>query len=1168
MSLGKNITRFASIVIVLALAACSSSSSGGGNAILSAVQDLTADPDGMTTTVTFSKAPGVLTPANFASDGTANAIGVIVAATTATVSWNERVTPADSIQAVGISGVSAAFMAVTTSNATAPTFTVTGASQVPGLGTDTLQITFAGPRMVETLAEDPANWDLVVNLQSLDLTGSTFSLNPATQVLDITLGQNANLHAAFSIEATGLMSVADIALATGLTVGAATGDTTAPTLISANQNLTEDEFGRIVDFTFDEAMDPVFSTGLARFGVTLPEVATAVSQPTGDVLRVTFSGPVVPAVDNVTLSGLVDAHGNAYPTGPQAIAQPAPVVNTYSPIPVAATVENAINDTITVITTQAFDPDSAILPASWVMNVNAAPIDLSMQTVAYDFLTKTLTVTLNFDMQNGDAFDITGNVLEVDGQTFNSAFIGGVVGGDATAPTVAGVLQNRTLDPTGMTLDVQMSEDVDSVEAQNIANWAVTGGVNVLTATLQPNLDVVRLTLDAVAVPGDVTASGDAVEDLAGNGMPAPQAGLVITSTDATVPTAVTGVANALEGALNDSIIVVFDDRMIQAEAEDDANWTIESPVGTPVPTAGTTISYNPASQRTTLIFDAGTTVNLQRGDDYSVAFANMRDIGGNIIGGGSVTGPVLAETTLPAVHTIFRDAITVDEVVIYFTEPSGMLDDVYVPVTNTDGSRYVLRDNIGGFKADATIATVLNDGLGVRVDFGVVVGATDTIDVINVQDLAGNPMFPQMAVPTVAEDATLPSLDTGVSTCVSISGESNDVVTIVFDRAMSPWQILNSSNYVVDPGAPIDLSTADFAFDGDRTVSITLLSRDDLQTGGAHTVTVNNIYTAQGIPRTVADTEVGILATGDVALPTVIAGDLRVDPLNANSLLVEVDEAVDKVAAETAANYNYNGGSFATSAVQISPRTVRATFGVTPVIGLNTDVTVTDLAGNASGVLTRAVTAADTDSPIIVPPTGTSVSNVGGDYVVVGFNEPVDPAIAVNVNNYAIHNSGAFLDLTNAVAVYDSSSLTVTIYLPAGQELDPSAAITVTIQNIADLSGNALPGPVVAGGAVGGDMTAPDFASAYVNYRQDPTGLIVDVLFDEDVDTAFVEDELNWTASGGQTINTVTLMNSNFARVQLATPLGPAETLDIVTGLADVAGNATVGAINVVPEQ
>lgn len=1168
MSLGKSLTRFASFIIVLALAGCGGSSGGGtSNGIVSAVQDLTADPDGLTTTISFAVPPGVLTTANFASDGAPTPVGVIVAGADATVTWDQRIPPGVSVQAIGVPDTPASFISITSSDASAPTFAITDASQIAGLGTDTIEITFSGPRVVEALAEDPSNWELIVNSQVMDLTGSTFVLNTGTQVLDITLGSNANLHAAFSLEASNLTSVSDVAIATtGAIVGAATGDTTAPTLVSANQNLTEDEYGRVVDFTFSEAMDPVFSTGLSHFGVTLPEIPTSVSQPSEDVLRVTFSGPVVPGTDTVTLTNLVDAHGNAFPNGPQAVAQPSPVANAFDGFPAATTVENALNDVITVVTTQAFDPDSAENAANWTLNVDSVLIDLSLQTLSYDFLAKTLTIQLDFDMQNGDAFDITGNVIEVDGETFGTLYIGAVAG-DTTEPTVASISQNRTVDPTGQTIDIHMNEDIDSVQAEITGNWSVTGGLSVLTADQQPNLDIIRLTLDGPAVPGDVTVSADNLVDIAGNAMSAAQTGIAVTSTDITAPSAAVGVVTAVEGALNDTIVVVFDDAMVQSEVEDDTNWTIESPVGTSVPATGATISYNPASQRTTLTFAAGTTVNFQRGDDYSIVVSNMRDVGGNTVTATPVTGDVIAETNLPAVHTIYRDAINADEVVIRFTEPCGRLDDLYDAGSNVDGTRYVLRTSGGVLVANATGATVLDDGLGVRVSFGVVVGATDTVDVIGAQDLAGNPLFPELMVATVAEDATLPSLDTGVSTFVSVSGEANDVVTVVFDRAMSPWGLLDHSNYVLDPGTPLDLSGAQFAFDGDRTVTIQIDSRDNLQTGDAHDLTINNVSTAQGIERTVAQTEATILATGDVGVPTVLSSEVKLDPTDTSSLLIEVDEAVDRTTAETAASYDFNSGNIATSATLISPRTVRATFGVLPTAGLDIDFTVTDLAGNVTGVLTRTVAAADTAAPLIVPPVGTSVAGEGGDTVVIGFTEPVNPAIATNFNNYVVHNGGRFLDLTNAFIQYSSATMTVTIHLPVGQELYPSSAVTVTVTNIEDLSGNALAGPVVAGGSVSGDTTPPAFDRAFANYREDATGLVIDVLFSEDVEASFVEDESNWSASGGQSVTNVTLMNPNFARVTLGSPLLASETLDLLSGLLDLAQNASVASDSVTPE-
>src|SRR6185436_8960721 len=101
----------------------------------------------------------------------------------------------------------------------------------------------------------------------------------ALQRVDVTLGASANLHATFTIAASGIHSVADVLVAAGPVGGNATGDSTPPGLVSANQNLAEDEYGRVVDFTFDEAMDPVFSTALGHFSSAAPDLATNVEQP-------------------------------------------------------------------------------------------------------------------------------------------------------------------------------------------------------------------------------------------------------------------------------------------------------------------------------------------------------------------------------------------------------------------------------------------------------------------------------------------------------------------------------------------------------------------------------------------------------------------------------------------------------------------------------------------------------------------------------------------------------------------------------------------------------------------------------------------------------------------------------------------------------------------------
>jgi hypothetical protein len=543
---------------------------------------------------------------------------------------------------------------------------------------------------------------------------------------------------------------------------------------------------------------------------------------------------------------------------------------------------------------------------------------------------------------------------------------------------------------------------------------------------------------------------------------------------------------------------------------------------------------------------------------------SGMRDVGGNAVGSVARTGTVSSETTLPEVHTIVRDGTLADRVSVRFSEPCGQLDDLYEAGLNPAGTRYVLRDAGGLLRGYATSAAIEDDGLGVRVAFGIVVGATDTIDVIGVEDLAGNPLFPALTVATVAEELTEPSLDTGFSTLVTVQGDRNDTVTVVFDRPLSPWRLLDPDNYeLLDGVTPVELDDASFSFDGDRTVTITLPEGVDLENGTAYDLTIDQVRTAQGVQRVVPQTEVGIAAGGDVAVPLVLGSDVRIDPLDTSSLLIQIDEAVDVSEAETATNYDYNPGTLADTSERIGPRTIRATFGVIPSVGQPVDVTVTDLAGNTV-LYTRNVTAADAFPPLIVNISGTAVENRGGDFVTVRFSEPVDPDNALDASHFAIHNNGGFLDLTSASFEFDSVNLAVVIRLPEGEELDAGSGVTGTITGIADFAGNAI-GSVVVGGTVNGDNTPPAVASSFVNLRLDPAGTVVDVLFDEDVDLAFVETTTNWSASGAQAIVSTTLVDPNHVRVVLSAPLGALDTLDLVVGLEDLARNAA-GALVATP--
>jgi hypothetical protein len=241
----------------------------------------------------------------------------------------------------------------------------------------------------------------------------------------------------------------------------------------------------------------------------------------------------------------------------------------------------------------------------------------------------------------------------------------------------------------------------------------------------------------------------------------------------------------------------------------------------------------------------------------------------------------------------------------------------------------------------------------------------------------------------------------------------------------------------------------------------------------------------------------------------------------------------------------------------------VRATFsgGVTTADTVN--VSLRDLASNL-GVASRVVAAAEVAGPLVVSVDGTAVANAGGDLVRIHFDRPIKLSTGLVPGNYTVSNGGS-VSLSGASLSYASATNTITIELSAAGELDPTQPLTVTVDNVLGHSGLAINPPANVGGAVGGDGVAPDFAAAFANYREDFSGAVVDVLFDEDVEVAFALDVLNWSASGGQNVTAVEAMDGKMFRLTLDQILDPGDTLDLF-GLPDLAGNLS-GAISIPPE-
>jgi len=1163
MRLGK-ITPVALFASALFFAACSSGSSStsvvGG--IQAAIQDLGVDPNGLTTVIELPSAPGAsVSPGNFEADGGQIALSVSVSGVQASVTWDDRVTSNDQVRVVGLTNVVEDYAAVTSSDMTAPTFTLAAGTQTPGLGGDTFEVAFSGPRVVEAQAEDPANWTIAQDGDTYDLTGSTIDYDPVTGVADVTLGVSASLHASFGVIASGINSVADVAVPSSTVAGAATGDAVAPALVSAIQVLGADEFGRVVEFTFDEAMDPASS--LSNFVTTLPVFASSVTQPSAGVMRVTFTEPMIPGVDSVTLQNLTDAHGNAFVGAVAPVTQGSSVANAFNGSPELRSVSNSANDLVIALFDQAIDPADATDATKWSLDVDGNPVDLSGATFDYDMLAKSLSVNLGLDFPNGSAFDLgpaIGNQpLDIDGDLFVSTF-SGVVAGDLIKPRILFATQNRSVALDGTFVDVTFEEDVDQATAEDLANWSAPNGQVILSITRMADFRTVRIEFASLMLPGDDTISTDTVEDLAGN-MMNPTVQVPLLSTDTIAPGVFTTTATAIAGANNDTIVVLFDDDMVQSEVEDQLNWTVNAELGVPFDTSLATIGYDTVSREATLTFTGGGDLPSRHG--FSVLFQVMRDLGGNTVSAAETFGLIDGDISYPIATAAWVDGLDDSIVHLRMSEPSAQFADYYDPLLNplalTQYELFDVLDVSAGFPVGVVVSA---DAMQVDLDFSVtVVAGSHTLDLRGITDLAGNQLFPVLGMPILAEDPTPPTLALGLSTGLTVAGEENDQLAAVFDRDMSPWGMQDAANYSLTlAGSPVDLSRATLSFDGARTVTFKFngLGAADLQTAGSYALSASGLSSLWGVPIAGASADT-VVAGGDSTVPTIDVGRLRLDAsAPTNSVLVELSEAVrgDDATDETAIDIS---GVNPATAVQVGRRTTRATFGSVSV-GQTVDISMRDLAGNL-GLASQLIVGQDVAGPAVSAVSGLVQPNAGGDRVIVQFDRPVQSGTALDWHHYTATQGATVLDLSTATPRYDSTSNSVHFILAEGQDLQDGVQVHVTATGVTDLAGLVMT-PADSLGNTTGDSDAPSLVSAYVNYREDIQGYMVDVLFSEDVDPILAILPVNWLSSGGQTPLSVTQLSGNSVRVTYATPLVGGETLSSL-GLMDLAGNAS-GALNI----
>lgn len=758
---------------------------------------------------------------------------------------------------------------------------------------------------------------------------------------------------------------------------------------------------------------------------------------------------------------------------------------------------------------------------------------------------------------------------------------------DATAPTVDSVVQDRGADSTGRTIAVTFSEAVTAATAEVAGNYTVSGGANVTAATLRVDERTVDLLLDALAIPGTATVDIAAgIEDAAGNASVL-AAGQALTSTDATAPAASAIAATAVEGASNDRIIVTFDDDMIGAEVEDLANWTLESPVGTPFDPTGATIAYDAMTRQAQITLTAGANDrNLETGDAIAATFTTMRDVAGNVvtattIGSDAVNGTVDGDVNPPALLSIVPGAG--NTAVLTFTEEVKRMETAdqlaNVPV---NGTRIVLTDasdpgvaatgsvTFTGLPQDGDSVTISDGTDSVTFEFDNDTSATGTPISIGI-DAAANAANLLAAVNSDAFNITAttvgaPEVVTLTNDNLGLAGnatiievDSGDVIDLV-DMAGG-----------VDPGTATFTATASTAaaasgspFQADVTFGVQPAAGDSILIIGTTDLAGNQMFPVTSAPVFAAVATAPAL-TGGTAI-TAVSGERN------DTVVAEFGVDLHPRAAIDPANFTLTDGvtpiDLATARfeqTQTNEVTIQlegaaqdiqnASAYTLSVNGLASDQGVEMVAASAQAGLTPA---GDATAPT-VGASDVRIDPTNVNALLVTFDEAVSVTGATDTASYTMAGR-----VTNTAVMVSPRVVRVTF------DTQPAVSdnLDIEVAALTDLAGNAAVATSTITVAAA-DPTAPTVAS--VTATTDPDGVDrIAVVFDEPVVPAEAVLATNYAvtldgapvALTGATISYSSVAQTVTMDLPMSISLTNSGTVAVTpAGISDVAGNVIVAA-------
>ncbi|OQX96346.1 hypothetical protein B6I21_01255, partial [candidate division KSB1 bacterium 4572_119] len=547
-------------------------------------------------------------------------------------------------------------------------------------------------------------------------------------------------------------------------------------------------------------------------------------------------------------------------------------------------------------------------------------------------------------------------------------------------------------------LDITFSELLDKTSSENISNYQITEGIQVLGAVLDANNFLVHLTT-TIHTEGDYTLRVENIKDLANppNSI-TPPSDYPYHFVDTTPPSIVSVVV------LSDTqLTVTFCEPIEEITAEQLSNYQI----------------FNDINVLNATLLSDTKSVSLITSKHYEAHYIlkvfNVRD---------RAASPNTIDPNNNYWVYNFIDE-TPPEIIDVTT-----LEDTLVKVTFSEKIEKTSAEDTSNY-AILFGVSVLSSELGENETDVYLITTTHSqnnyvLMVNNIRDLAENPniITENYTFAYQYEDISPPRID-------SMRVIDNEHVDVVFNEPIQRSSAEEITNYSIDNGIEIISSELDAI---ESIVHLTTSNHEENE----YTLTVNNVYDQADPANEILENSTFTYDYID-RIPPVMTGIVTLDQ---NNVEITFSEKVEKQSAETTSNYDIqnNINIFSAELDSTNKKVILNTSDHDEKVYFLSLDNITDQANNPNAIV--PVSFFPYEFVDNTPPELSSVQAVNNDTVVVAFNEMVETVSAETESNYQISDN-----ILVYSAQLNSDSLSVKLFTSKLNEQQ----YTVTVNNVKD---------------------------------------------------------------------------------------------------------------------